>query len=81
MSDTDTRRPIPPYVTDVCRVNDGANKCRYLMHFGKGRYECGKLNTAIKTVLDRRVVAKTLTATGDHCPGRTASVLNKPNSI
>jgi hypothetical protein len=71
--------PLPPYVTEVCRVNQGPRKCRYLLHTGQGRYECGKLNSAIKAVMDRRVQDGNLKATGDHCPGRTADLLNAPN--
>ena len=71
--------PLPLHVWTVCRVNQGPNKCRYLLHNGQGRYECGKLNVAIKTVLDRRVRDGNLPAKGDHCPGRTADLLNSPN--
>jgi hypothetical protein len=72
---------IPPHVQDVCRINRGAAKCRYLLQNGMGRYECGKLNAGLKTVLDRRVREGTLKATGDHCPGRTAELLNRPNPV
>lgn len=60
---------IPPdHVTDVCKIGQGHDCCRYLV-VGPGGFECAKL-TSMKLTLDAR--GDSMTARGDNCPGLTA---------
>lgn len=56
------------YVTETCKLGQGAECCRYLVAGSKG-FECAKL-TMNSTVIDRRVANGTFTAQGDNCDGK-----------
>lgn len=54
------------YVTDVCKIGQGNDCCRYLVA-GVAGFQCVKL-TSMKSVLDAR--GTTMTAQGDNCEGK-----------
>jgi hypothetical protein len=61
-------------IKNVCKIGQGSDCCRYLMMGPKG-FECAK-HTELKTLLDKRVMLKTITAQGDNCEGKTIEELN-----
>ena len=59
------------YVEDICKIGQRTDCCRYLVMGTKG-FECAKF-TSIASLLDSRVVSKTINARGDNCEGMTES--------
>lgn len=58
---------ISPHVTDVCKIGQEANCCKYLImgHLG---FECGKLLLGIKAALDLQT---DMVAKSDNCEGKS----------
>ena len=54
------------FVKQTCKVGQGAACCKYLMMAPVG-WECGKIDTFMKTNIDGR--ADLMNAKGDNCPG------------
>lgn len=55
------------YVDSVCKIGQGHSCCRYLV-CSKDGFECEKFSS-LKSLLDKRVEDKTMTARGDNCKG------------
>ena len=60
--------PTDEWVRDVCLVGHGQDCCRYLTMSAAG-WSCEK-HSNLRSLLDRRVATKTISARGDNCPGR-----------
>jgi len=61
-------------LTNVCKIGQGHDCCRYLM-VGAGGFECAK-HGSLQALLDSRVATKTIVARGDNCDGKTNTELN-----
>jgi hypothetical protein len=60
--------PDDKYVKQVCLIGKGAACCRYLTMTSRG-WSCAK-HSDLKQHLDDRVIADSITAKGDNCPGK-----------
>lgn len=65
-------------ITDVCKMGKGYDCCRYLV-LGSSGFECVKGNPMAYT-LDARAEAKTMTARGDNCEGKSIQELNSEDN-
>lgn len=55
------------HVDNVCKIGQGHSCCRYLT-CSKYGFECEKFSS-LKSLLDKRVGDKDMTARGDNCVG------------
>jgi len=55
------------HVKKVCKP--GSKDCCAYLTMGSKGWECGKLEPSIKKVVDERLKAGTMRATGDNCDG------------
>jgi len=63
------------HIKDVCKIGQRELCCRYLLMAPTG-WECGKLDSRTKMVLDAKVASGSFTAQGDNCEGKTNEFLN-----
>ena len=61
-------------ITNVCKIGQGHDCCRYLTMGGKG-FECQK-HSSLAKLLDQRVEDEDINARGDNCDGKTIEELN-----
>ena len=52
----------------VCKIGQGNECCAYL-GAGDNGLECFKTNPQLKPIIEKRMMAKTMNAMGDNCPG------------
>ncbi len=53
---------------NICKLGQGKDCCRYLIAGGVG-FQCAKLETEAKKILDERVAAGQMSAQSDNCKG------------
>ena len=63
------------HVRNVCKVGQGEYCCRYLLATKIG-FECGKMSSDMKLLLDTRVEAEMQIAISDNCEGKDMPFLN-----
>ena len=56
-------------VKTVCKIGQLEKCCRYLLMGTKG-FECGKINPAMRKVLDDDARRASFTSQGDNCEGK-----------
>jgi hypothetical protein len=57
------------WARDVCKMGQEAACCRYLIITSSG-WSCAKKRSELRKMIDYRVMAGTMTAQGDNCPGK-----------
>lgn len=55
------------YVTETCRVGQGAECCAFLTNTGE--WACAKDEPRMAGIIESRLARGELTAQGDNCPG------------
>jgi hypothetical protein len=65
---TSDRRVTIEHATDVCKIGQGNECCRYLIGSPKG-LECAKNIIRIRRFADMRVADEDMVARGDNCEG------------
>jgi hypothetical protein len=60
---------LDPRVKNICKIGQGHDRCRYLVMATKG-FECGKINPAMRKVLDDDAQRASFASQGDNCEGK-----------
>ncbi len=54
---------------EVCKIGQGADCCRYLLHDPDNGFECGNQPSRLRDTIDDRAIAGSMTAVSINCAG------------
>ena len=59
---------LPKHIIDVCKIGQGNDCCKYLVCGAKG-FECMKVDSSMKKIIDNTWATTHHVAQGDNCEG------------